>query len=283
MPASREPTASDARPFVIDGQLHAVPGPESAESLLSMMKAVGVQAALLAQYSGLGSDNSFILSLVAGHPERFAAVGIIDSQPPAVTEQMAAWKRQPGAVGLRIPILNEDGAARLRAGWYEQELALAERAEIPMFIFCPSELATFRTIAVRHPDLHLVLDHLGLPTLGDEVGPRALARLPDALSLADCKNVAIKISAAPIHSIEAYPYADLWPHLERIIDAYGPDRVIWGSDINRKGGMPYSYADSLCFIAHSSRLTPSDKRLILGDSLRRWIGWNPDVAWPAAW
>jgi L-fuconolactonase len=270
----------DPAPFVVDAQLHAAPGHATAEELLAMMDAVGVNAALLTQFSALGSDTSYILSLAAAHPDRFGAVGMVDAQRPELDEQLARWKEQPGAVGIRITIRSEEDAARLHAGWYEEELALAERAEVPVFVFCPGELPAAAEIARRHPELRLVVDHLGLPALLDEAGPHVFERLPEILALAELPNIAVKCSAAPIHSRQPFPYDDLWPHLERVFDAFGFERVLWGSDINRIGGMPFRYADALGFVEHTDRLGAAEKRLLLGDALRRWVRWSPEGAPP---
>jgi L-fuconolactonase len=265
----------DRRPFVIDGQLHAAPGHATGEELLAMMQAAGVDAALLTQFSSLGSDNSFILSIVAANPTRFGAVGIVDPAQAAVGEQLARWKRQPGAVAVRIAIRGEGDLARLHSGWYDGLLEAADQSDVPVFMFCPSDLGAVRAIAIRHSRLRLVVDHLGLPTLRHEAGPHVFERLGDVLALAECENIALKLSAAPVHSAQDYPFADLWPHLERVFEAFGLARVMWGSDINRIGGMPFPYAEALAYVEQTPRLSLDEKRLLLGDSLRRWVRWSP--------
>jgi L-fuconolactonase len=268
----------EPQPFVVDAQLHAAPGHATAAELIAMMDAVGVNAALLTQFSALGSDNSYILAIADAHPDRFGAVGMVDAQRPELDAQLAQWKQHPAGIGIRITIRSDEDTARLHGGWYDDELALAAREAVPVFIFCPGELESVAAIARRHPELRLVVDHLGLPALLDEAGPHVFEQLPDLLALGALPNVAVKCSAAPIHSTEPYPFDDLWPHLERVIETFGLERVTWGSDINRIGGMPFAYADALGFIQHTNRLSPAEKRLILGDSLRGWLAWSPQGA-----
>jgi L-fuconolactonase len=260
---------------IVDAQLHAGPQRDSAEGLIALMAGVGVGAGLLTQFSRLGSDNRFVLSLAAARPDRFGAVGIVDARPPVVEDELARFTEQPGAVGVRIALVDAEACARFRSGAYDAQLAAAERLDVPVFVFCPTELASLRARAQRYPGVRFVVDHLGLPALVAEAGPHVFERLPEVLGLADCDNVAVKCSAAPIHSALEFPFDDLWPHLERVLDAFGLDRVMWGSDINRIGGMPFTYDAALAFMRDTPRLTPAEKRRILGDSLRRWLRWSP--------
>ena len=53
------------------------------------------------------------------------------------------------------------------------------------------------------------------------------------LALAALPNVAIKISGACTLSHEPYPYNDIWDPVCRVIDAFGLDRCMWGTDWTR--------------------------------------------------
>ena len=83
-------------------------------------------------------------------------------------------------------------------------------------------------IAKGCPDLQFVLDHCGNPDVGTgTLGPwrddvAALARLP---------NVACKVSGIIANAgSSAWTVEDLRPYVEHIIDVFGWDRVVWGSD-----------------------------------------------------
>ena len=53
-----------------------------------------------------------------------------------------------------------------------------------------------------------------------------------AAALAKHPNVYLKVSAAPVYSHEGYPFRDLDAHIKRLIDAYGPKRCFWGTDLS---------------------------------------------------
>jgi hypothetical protein len=64
-------------------------------------------------------------------------------------------------------------------------------------------------------------------------GAEAFAGLPTLCELARRPNVAVKSSALPCYSVEAYPFRDVHPHIRRVYDAFGPRRMFWGTDWTR--------------------------------------------------
>ena len=91
-------------------------------------------------------------------------------------------------------------------------------------------------VAERHPGLRLLVDHLGRS--GGSKDAAAFANLPELLALARYPNVAVKASGAPSYSSDPYPYRNIHPYLRQIYDAFGPERMFWGTDITR---MPCSW------------------------------------------
>src|SRR6476619_5690744 len=92
------------------------------------------------------------------------------------------------------------------------------------------QTAQFGAIAERHPGLQLIVDHMGVRLDLIKEG-----KLQDAIaqtaSLAKYPNVSVKLSAAPNNSSEPYPFRDFTPHIKRLVEAYGPQRCYWGTDI----------------------------------------------------
>ena len=68
----------------------------------------------------------------------------------------------------------------------------------------------------------------------------AFADLDEMLALAKLPNVAVKLSGAPSYSSATYPWRNIHPYIQRIFDAFGPQRSFWGTDITR---MPCSYRE----------------------------------------
>ena len=105
-------------------------------------------------------------------------------------------------------------------------------------VLMPGTLDILARIATAHPRLKLTLDHVGLRATGK--GAAAFADLPAVLALAKHPNVAVKASGMPSLSAEGYPFRDLHPYIEQLVDAFGPRRTFWGTDLTR---MPCTYRE----------------------------------------
>ena len=146
----------------------------------------------------------------------------------------------------------------------------AAEAGIPVALMASGFLPVVGQIAERHPGVRLIVDHLGR-TRGaqDEAG---WANLPDLLALARHPNVAIKATGAPSYSSAHYPFSNIHDYLHRIYDAFGPERMFWGTDITR---MPCSWRQCVTmFTEELPWLSDADKELIMGRALCNWIGWE---------
>jgi predicted TIM-barrel fold metal-dependent hydrolase len=89
------------------------------------------------------------------------------------------------------------------------------------------ELDVARSLIAACPDVQFILDHCGNPRIGDwEWGPWA----GQVLAIAAFPNVACKISGLLANVNADWAVDDLRPYVEHVIDCFGWDRVVWGSD-----------------------------------------------------
>jgi len=96
--------------------------------------------------------------------------------------------------------------------------------------------------ADMHPELRLVIDHLALNMhLRDE---EIYPKIDDLLRLASRSNVAVKASCMPNYASEPYTLPSLHSLIGRVVEAFGPRRVFWGSDLSRLAH-PYKKVKSL--------------------------------------
>jgi len=118
-----------------------------------------------------------------------------------------------------------------------------------------------------------VIDHMGRRSeLRDDA---CFADLDEMLRLGRLDNVAIKASAAPCYSTQAFPFANLRPHLRRIYEHFGPRRTFWGSDVSR---LPCSYGEAVDHFLHQLDFIPADELpWVMGRGLSRLLHWaEPD-------
>ena len=71
---------------------------------------------------------------------------------------------------------------------------------------------------------------------------------------------------------EPFPYNDIWDPVLRIIDSFGIDRCMWGTDWTRTSGM-LTYEQSVAPFRKTDRLSASDKSKPMGGTLQKVYGW----------
>ncbi len=200
-------------------------------------------------------------------------------EPALHALQAALAEAQQGDVLAPVTVLVHSNAVGVAArrwladGTIDWLWAAAEKAGIPVAMLATDSLTEIGGIAQRHPGLKLTIDHLGgrggLTTLKDAA---AMTHIPDLLKLARYPNIAVKATGAPGYSSESYPFRGMHTYLRQIYDAFGPQRMFWGTDISK---MPCSWAKCVSmFTEELPWLSQDDKRLIMGDALCAWWGWN---------
>lgn len=236
------------------------------------LDAVGVDGAL---WHGNRSSSEVAVSR---HPDRFRAM-VYYPEPGDVADveaELTSLRDTPGLAGIRLtpawPPTGEN-IERMLDGAYDAFFSHAERLGLPVSFFMFGHLPKVEAVAKSYPGLRLLIDHLGLASVPMvPLVPERLDELPDLLSLAARDNVAVKFTGVPALSYEDYPFRDLWPACRQVIDTFGPERVLWGSDFRRLRPL-CSFADVVGFLRDTDQVTDDEKRLMFADSLRAWVDW----------
>src|SRR5262249_4434713 len=180
------------------------------------------------------------------------------------------WKRQPGMLGMRFTFHNEHNRHFLTDGSADWLWPAAEKAGIPLMVLVPGALDHLDRIAGKHPGLKLVIDHVGVNIR--QKAPKAFEELPAVGALARHPNVAVKASGMPSFSRQEYPFRDVHDAIKRLVDAFGPKRTFWGTDLTR---MPCSYRECIdLFTKEQSWLKGDDLELLMGRAVCDWLGWR---------
>jgi hypothetical protein len=142
---------------------------------------------------------------------------------------------------------------------------------LPIALMAAGFLPKVGEVAQRHPNLKLILDHLGRPS-GVTSPAERWANLPEVLALAKYPNVAMKATGAPSYSDQTYPFRDMHDKLKQLYDAFGPTRWFWGTDITR---MPCSWRQCVTlFTEELPWLRGRDLELVMGRAVCDWLGWK---------
>jgi predicted TIM-barrel fold metal-dependent hydrolase len=243
------------------------------EEATVLMDEGGVNAAVIHPPGWDPGSTDMAFAAVRDYAGRFAIMGSLPLDQAGSRARIATWRKQPGMLGLRYTFLSDPARQWLKDGTIDWLWAEAEKAGVPVAALATDSLTELSRIAERYPGLRLTIDHLGgrggLTKLKDAA---AMAHMPALLALAKYPNVAIKATGAPGYSSEAYPFLPMHTYLRQIYDAFGPNRMFWGTDISK---MPCSWRQCVTmFTEELSWLSEQDKRLIMGDALCAWWGWD---------
>jgi predicted TIM-barrel fold metal-dependent hydrolase len=306
-PSGHEPAAMSklaartgaAAMTIIDSQVHAYeantpkrpwhsvpnwPDHVTGDEMVAAMDAVGVDGAIfISAFSMYRYDASYAVEVQRAHPGRLAIVKPVDPDNPAVDDVVADWKNTPGAVGIRIMLTRESRRAPDDPG-LDRIARAAVRHDFPVNLLCWDNLDAGTALIDRHPDTRFILDHLGL--LQPRVPPAApqpqwqpWAELPGVIDLARRANVVIKVSGACTLSREPYPFPDIWDPLARVFDAWGFERCLWGTDWTRAFAV-VNYAQSVEPFRMTSRLSDSERAMLMGGACARAYRWSPNKGKP---
>jgi predicted TIM-barrel fold metal-dependent hydrolase len=219
------------------------------------MDAAGVDRCVLIPPSWQGDRNDLALEAAAAHPDRFGIMGRVTIDDPNAFD-LSTWLDQPGMLGVRIMGLGAD--------WFWKQ---ASDYGLPVMTYAQGLSAELGEVARRYPDVRITTDHLNIPLGSREVGRFVEELLP----LSELPNVTAKLSALPCHVDEGYPFPSLAPHVRAVVDAFGAERCMWGSDLSR---LPCPYSDWVNAMAEGLNCLSSDEvEWIMGKSIAQVLNW----------
>ncbi len=265
---------------IVDSQCHIwkpggpKPGPTqrqeplSYQELLHEMSAAGVERVVIVTPSWNPDGNEYPLAAAHAFPNRFHVMGLFDTSKPPDPALIANWKKRPGMLGIRLFLGRPQGRAWMTDGSADWFWPAVERAGIPVMIFAAGMMPALANVAAKYPHLRLCIDSLGVP--GDVIGLPAFEHFDEVLAMAKYPNIVIKAESVPFLSGEPYPYRNLHPILRRTYDAFGPERMFWGSDFTL---LKTPYRDCVRFMTELDWLPERDLQLIMGRAISRWIRW----------
>jgi predicted TIM-barrel fold metal-dependent hydrolase len=244
------------------------PGAFTPQDMLAEMERAGVDRAVIVPPSWAGESNDYALEASEQYPNRFAVMGRFDPEAPDAQRQLDTWLSQPHMLGIRLTF-NAPKFVR----WFEQDSgwfwAATEKLGIPLMIQAAGRLEQVPAIAERHPNLTLIIDHMGRRS--GSKGAAAFDDLDLLLALGRYPNVLVKTTSVPSYSEQSYPFRDMQPYVRRIYDAFGARRMLWGSDITR---LPHPYVECrLLFQEALDFLSADDKEWILGKAAAEALRW----------
>ncbi|MDQ1050329.1 amidohydrolase [Streptomyces sp. V4I2] len=202
------------------------------EDLAPEARAAGVDRTVLVQTVTVPEETPEFLALAARHDLIAGVVGWTDLTRPDVADELARLRELPGGrylKGIRHQVQGEpDPQWLLRADVRRGLTAVAEAGLVYDLVVLPHQLPACAKAAAALPELTFVLDHLGKPPVASGAlepwasDVRSLAASPNSV----CKLSGMVTEAAP----GSWTAEDLRPYADTVLDAFGPGRLMFGSD-----------------------------------------------------
>jgi predicted TIM-barrel fold metal-dependent hydrolase len=239
------------------------------DRVLRWMDECGVAAGAAVQHRATyGYDNSYILECSDLHPDRLAPVTVLNAEDPATPALIRELARHHGLAGVR---LTGPRAVSGSYPWLDSTQALETWSVINelglvmdlMFLppgNSPPALAELLPLVPRFPKARVVLDHVAWP---DPAGAPDYGIDKAHRELAAHRNIYYKFTTINIDRLAAanLPAADTLRH---VVDIYGADHVLWGSDIGNSAG---TYAEMVHkIVVAAARLTAAEQQQVLHDT-----------------
>ncbi len=234
------------------------------EQFNRVMEAYGVQHALLVgPNSGYHTDNRCLLHALAIGQGRFKGVAVVD---PGITLDALAALQAQGVVGVAFnPALY--GVASLDA----VDGLFGKLAELDLFAqvqVCEDQLLVLRGL-LRRTSARLLIDHCGRPDVRAGVQQPGFQAL---LQLAGSGRASVKLSGMQKFAAADALLAQSSAYVHALIEAFGPDACVWGSDwpfIRQRARVDYGPLLKL-----AERLMPDAqlRRKVMWDTPRRLFG-----------
>jgi predicted TIM-barrel fold metal-dependent hydrolase len=248
--------------------------PLGKDELLAEMDKAGVDGVVIVPPSWEGDRNDLAVEAATAHPNRFCIMGRFDPDAPGARDALAGWKKQKGMLGVRLTFHTEVLRQPLLDGRFDWVWGELEKHGIPaMVLFHHEYMHLADKVAERYPGLRLVLDHLGLKSGKGVSEASNFATLDKVLALAKRPNVAAKVSAMPCYADDkTYPFRSVHAQVRRVVDAFGPRRAFWGTDLSR---LPCSYRQGVTmFTEEMPWLKGEDLEWVMGCGVCEWLGWK---------
>ena len=285
-------TADAAKPPIIDTHMHVWSGdlerypfahpwernlkpPKNHATLDRVLKEMGefeISNCILVQTIYNGWDNRYLAECVKTDPKRFRGHGLIDPQDPKVVDKLEYWMREQGLAGMRFSPIYYAGKYQRNDDWLNAKTSYplwekaGELGAVFNFFIQTSQLPKLEDMVRRFPRVQVVIDHLA------RVDLKAADPLPEfkkLLALARYPNVWVKVSELGVLSPSGkYPFQDTYAWVRRMYDAFGPDRLLWGTgfpgEIRTEEGRPTLQQELDLIRKEIAFFTAADREKILG-------------------
>ncbi len=237
--------------------------------LITVLDEAGVDQAILVQSQPSEADSLWLLDLARDDDRIAGVVGWTDLHSPDAAARIGRLATAGPLVGMR-PMAQDGPADAYDDPAMQAGLAYLAQGNLVLdALVRPQHLASLLRQAQRFPNLRIVIDHAAKPAIGGEIPADWLHAMEH---LARHQNVACKVSGLLTETIPGAKHCHALPVIDRLLDLFGPDRLIWGSDWPvMMLAAPYIEWRDLIW----NHIAEDARQAVFHDNARRIYGVNP--------
>jgi L-fuconolactonase len=239
--------------------------------LAAAARPCGIQGSVAVQARQSIEESRWLLELAAADPFIKGVVGWVDLRSDQAADELDLFAADPRFVGVRHVVQDEpDPRFLLDAAFVRGLERLQPRGLTYDLLLYPHQLPAAIELAGRLPEQPFVLDHLAKPRVkAGELDPWR----HDVAALARYPNVRAKLSGLVTEAAwRAWRPADFAPYLEVALEAFGPERLMFGSDWP-VCLLAAEYADVVGIVDDCiGRLAPAEQQAIRGGTALEFYG-----------
>jgi L-fuconolactonase len=239
--------------------------------LAPILQQHGLDGCVAVQASQSETETDWLLELAASHGFIKGVVGWVDLQADNVAERLGHYQQFAKLKGFRHVLQGEADRALMLAPAFRRGVgALAEFGFTYDLLILPDQLGYAAELAQAFPSQPFVVDHIAKPPIkAQEIDDW----MRDIRQLATHENVCCKVSGLVTEADwQRWQPQDFRPYLDVVFAAFGPERVLYGSDwpvCNVAGG----YDRALGLLAdYLAPFSAAEQAQFWGDNATRFYG-----------
>lgn len=197
--------------------------------LKTHLDACGIQKSVFVQTQHDVAENRWVLKLAEQNDFIAGVVGWVDLASEECESQLAEFKDHPKFVGIRHVVQDEPNEDFIVQPDVLRGLKVLQKHGVPYdLLFYTQHLKHAATLGAELPELPMVIDHLAKPKINDQV---TAGWIDDLKAAAKFPNIYCKLSGMITEANwETWQPSDLKPYVESALEAFGPERCMYGSD-----------------------------------------------------
>ncbi|MCC6340549.1 MAG: amidohydrolase [Bryobacterales bacterium] len=236
----------------------------SVETLMELMKANNVERTVIIQVIHYRWDNSYLADVLKRYPKLFHGVARVNPEDPAAPDHLSKLVKEQRFRGVRLSPAGNAAGDWINGPLMDPLWKRCQQLKVPMTLLMPtSRCPDAAKLIEKYPDLTVVIDHMTDCPIDQ---PKELEKL---IALKRYPKVFVKISHTWAISRQPYPWLDAQEYVKRLHAAYGPRRLMWGTDWPVCEAHT-SYAKTLSVVRDDMKfLNADDKSWMLSKTIER--------------